>query len=73
MNKEGRKALGHQQDASSIFTREAFILQMTPKNMYTTPWSARGKDKRARVDAGRQMERRVLRAHASGLGLSCGH
>ncbi|ROI47925.1 hypothetical protein DPX16_16348 [Anabarilius grahami] len=45
MNKEGRKALGHQQDASSIFTREAFILQMTPKNMYTTPWSARGKDR----------------------------
>lgn len=28
---------------------------------------------RARVDAGRQMERRVLRAHASGLDLSCGH
>lgn len=44
MNKEGWKAPGHQQDASSIFTHEAFILQMTPKNMYTTPWSARGKD-----------------------------
>jgi len=36
MNKEGRKALGHQQDTSSIFTHKAFILQMTPKNMYTT-------------------------------------
>lgn len=45
MNKEGRKALGHQQDASSIFTHKAFILQMTPKNMYTTPWSACGKDR----------------------------
>lgn len=42
--RERRKALGHQQDTSAIFTREAFILPMTPKNMYTALWSACGKD-----------------------------
>lgn len=73
MNKEGWKALGHQQDASSVFRSKAFIPPMTPKKYVHFPVECLWQRLRARADAGRQMERRVLRAHASGLDLSSGH